>query len=125
MAEYIDRDDAVAVIEEKQKELCPVGMFSRHAVYGTDREKFDAWEEIIEQIERIPAADVRPVRRGTWTDAAIAADNLYGTHGMLYQIRGYVCNCCHEFSLARFNFCPNCGADMRPASMSGANGEES
>lgn len=59
--EYIEHEAAIAVIEEKQKELCPVGMYSRHAVYGSDREKFDAWEEIIEAIEAIPAADVRPV----------------------------------------------------------------
>ena len=60
--EYIEHEAAIAVIEEKQKELCPVGMYSRHAVYGSDREKFDAWEEIIEAIEAIPAADVRPVK---------------------------------------------------------------
>ena len=60
--EFIEREAAIAVIEEKQKELCPVGMYSRHAVYGSDREKFDAWEEIIEAIEAIPAADVRPVK---------------------------------------------------------------
>ena len=61
MAEYIVREAAIAVIEEKQKELCPVGMYSRHAVYGSDREKFDAWQEIIDTLEAIPAADVRPV----------------------------------------------------------------
>ena len=59
--EYIEREAAIAVIEEKQKELCPVGMYSRHAVYGSDREKFDAWQEIIDALEAIPAADVRPV----------------------------------------------------------------
>ena len=75
---------------------------------------------VVERLmEAIPAADVRPVRRGTWTDAAIAADNLYDTHGMLYLIRGYACNCCCEFSLARFNFCPNCGADMRGGEQDG------
>ena len=61
MAEYIEREAAIAVIEEKQKELCPVGMYSRHAVYGSDREKFDEWQEIIDALESIPAADVRPV----------------------------------------------------------------
>ncbi len=59
--EYIEREAAIAVIEEKQKELCPVGMYSRHYVYGSDREKFDAWQEIIDTLEEIPAADVRPV----------------------------------------------------------------
>lgn len=59
--ECIEREAAIAVIEEKQKELCPVGMYSRHAVYGSDREKFDEWQEIIDTLESIPAADVRPV----------------------------------------------------------------
>lgn len=61
MSEYIERESAIAVIEEKQKELCPVGMYSRRSVYGSDREKFDAWQEIIDTLEAIPAADVREV----------------------------------------------------------------
>ena len=77
------------------------------------------WDACLDEIAKLPAADVRPVRRGTWTDAAIAADNLYDTHGMLYLIQGYACNCCCEFSLARFNFCPNCGADMRGGGQDG------
>ena len=97
MAEYIEREAAIAVIEEKQKELCPVGMYSRHAVYGSDREKFDAWEEIIEAIEAIPAADVQPVRHGRWIK------------------RGWstVCSECGEdYAFAKRNYCPNCGAKM-------------
>lgn len=64
--DLISRSAVVSMIEEKQKELCPLGLFSRHAVYGADREKFDAWDEIIEQIERIPAEDVFPVVHGRW-----------------------------------------------------------
>lgn len=63
MTEYIDREAAIAIIEEKQKELCPVGRYGRGCVYGTDREKFDAWDEIINDLENIPAADVVPVTR--------------------------------------------------------------
>lgn len=61
MAEYIQLEDAIAVIEEKQKELCPVGRYSRNYVYGSDREKYDAWDEIIDALENIPSADVAPV----------------------------------------------------------------
>lgn len=50
MSEYIARDAAIAIIEEKQKELCPVGRYSRHYVYGTDRERFDARQEIIDAL---------------------------------------------------------------------------
>ncbi len=73
MAEYIKLEDAIAIIEEKQKELCPVGRYGRGYVYGLDREKYDAWDEIINALENIPAADVVPVVR--CKDCA----HLYGT----------------------------------------------
>ena len=106
MAEYIERDAAIAVIEEKQKELCPVGMYSRHAVYGSDREKFDAWQEIIDTLEAIPAADVRPVVRGKWDDDGYGWVRCSICRGAIAVARGG----------NKFNFCPNCGADMREGS---------
>lgn len=66
MAEHIEREAAIAIIEEKQKELCPVGRYGRGYVYGSDREKYDAWDEIIDALENIPAADVAPVVHGRW-----------------------------------------------------------
>lgn len=63
MDEYIKRDAAIAIIEEKQKELCPVGRYGRGYVYGSDRDKYDAWDEIVDALENIPAADVAPVVR--------------------------------------------------------------
>lgn len=63
MAEYIKREAAIAIIEEKQKELCPIGRYGRGYVYGSDREKYDAWDEIIDALENIPSADVAPVVR--------------------------------------------------------------
>ena len=61
MAEYIKLEDAIAIIEEKQKELCPVGRYGRGYVYGLDREKYDAWDGIIDALENVPAADVAPI----------------------------------------------------------------
>lgn len=66
MDEHIKREAAIAIIEEKQKELCPVGRYGRGYVYGSDREKYDAWDEIINALKNIPAADVAPVVRGRW-----------------------------------------------------------
>lgn len=63
MSEYIACDAAIAIIEEKQKELCPVGRYSRHYVYGTDRERFDAWQEIIDALVTSKTADVEEVVR--------------------------------------------------------------
>ena len=76
MAEYIKREAAVALIEEKQKELCPVGRWSRHEVYGTDREKFDAWQEIIDALNSIPTVDAVVVTR--CKDCKWFADNNGG-----------------------------------------------
>lgn len=73
MAEYMKREDAIAVIEEKQKELCPVGRYGRGYVYGSDREKYDSLDEIIDALQNIPNADVVPVVR--CRDCA----HLYGT----------------------------------------------
>lgn len=98
--EYIEREAAIAVIEEKQKELCPVGMYSRHAVYGSDREKFDAWQEIIDTLEAIPAADVRPVVRGQWVDGKC---NQCGEHAPFWSM---------ATTYYRSRYCPNCGAVM-------------
>lgn len=61
MDEYINKETAIAIIEEKQKELCPVGRYGRGYVYSTDREKYDSWDEIIDALENIPSADVVPV----------------------------------------------------------------
>lgn len=61
MAEYIELEDVIAIIEEKQKELCSVGRYGRGYVYGSDREKYDAWDEIIDALENVPAADAAPI----------------------------------------------------------------
>ena len=50
----IDAEKAIEIIESKQKELCPVGRDGRNYVYGSDREKYDAWDEIIDVLENLP-----------------------------------------------------------------------
>jgi hypothetical protein len=73
-----------------------------------------ALNSAVEDIKSIPAADVRPVRRGKWIGypECIKYANAYSDDHI-------VCSACEEcFSILdndceRFNFCPNCGADMR------------
>ena len=78
MAEYIKLEDAIAIIEEKQKELCPVGRYGRGYVYGSDREKYDAWDEIIDALENAPSADVAPVVRcKDCINGIVSDDNKY------------------------------------------------
>ena len=63
-----------------------------------------ALELAITDIEEAPAADVRPVVRGRWSEKPY----LLGTTN--------VCSVCGEnygMPHGKYNFCPNCGADMR------------
>ena len=54
----------------------------------------------------IPAADVRPARRGKWETAV-----LDGPPGMRPIVSH--CSCCNHVCSCRWYYCPNCGADMR------------
>lgn len=88
MAEYIEREAVNALIEA---ECSPkVAAFLNHA------------------IDNIHAADVRPVVRGRWIKCV-------GENGVTSACR---CSLCgfedNRFSV--FNYCPNCGADMREES---------
>ena len=104
MAKYIKLEDAIAIIEEKQKELCPVGRYGRGYVYGSDRDKYDAWDEIIDALENIPSANVTPVVNGRWENG------------------NPICPVCGEDKFKDLDadiwcdwlppFCPNCGAKM-------------
>lgn len=109
MAKYIDQSAAIEIIEEKQKELCPVGRYGRGYVYGSDREKYDAWDEIIDALDAISLADVAPVVHGRWIDAP----------WLYYGAKQYVCSRCRNDKYWRKRdlhfkepYCPNCGAKM-------------
>lgn len=119
MAEYFERKAAIAIIEEKQKELCPVGRYGRGYVYGSDREKYDAWDEIIDALENIPAADVAPVVHGRW----IPSESDFDDDDTLFDVEEWCdwqCSACGEDicyddpmpALFLPKYCPNCGAKM-------------
>jgi hypothetical protein len=63
----------------------------------------------VADIDTIPAADVVEAKRGRWEEADDGD--------------GVVCSVCREdfcniyLEVDRFNFCPNCGADMREAQL--------
>ena len=103
MDEYIYKDEAFAIIENKQREICPMGKYSRNAVYGSDREAFDNWQEILDKIEAIQPADVAPVRHGQWISF------LDGDHIM--PERYYRCSRCGRVESSRQPYC-HCGAKM-------------
>ena len=61
-----------------------------------------------ERMERIPAADVRPVMRARWQYKTITVP---GGKGQTYA--KWCCTACKGKAKERTNYCPNCGADMR------------
>lgn len=64
-------------------------------------EAADAIEELKQENERLTAADVRPVVRGRWITRPYMLGNTQ------------YCSLCGENYGMKYNFCPNCGADMR------------
>lgn len=94
MAEYIDRDMFLKLISHKPS--CPT----------TDRED-RLINGFISAVKNCPAADVREVGRGKWMLNALESVATCSE-----------CECCvptiWKDPDIYWNFCPNCGADMRP-----------
>ena len=86
MTEYIEREAAI------------------DAVFGAMADG----RAVFPALNNLPAADVRPVVRGKWS---IVYDDFMKSN---YD----TCSCCGKeyFGANGFNFCPNCGADMREES---------
>ena len=76
--------------------------------YGTGYQSIEDTEAVeIDDIESVPAIDMRPVVRGEWKKS-------YADHES-FGVRPFFryCSECHESTVYTYNFCPNCGADMR------------
>lgn len=115
MAEYIKLENAIAIIEEKQKELCPVGRYGRSYIYGSDKDKYDAWNEIIDALENIPSADVVPVVHAQWLkeEKETYCPVQYREDGepILHKYTCYTCSLCGRNSGTLEPYC-HCGAKM-------------
>lgn len=98
--EYISREAAIEA-------LCKA-----HSPYPRRR------EISIRAIQEIPAADVRPVVHGEWEEIAIIPD-AYDIAGVITWASKMRCQKCGfttyaiEGGFSQYNFCPNCGADLR------------
>ena len=96
MSDYISREAATA--------YAPLPKEYREYSTSNLDDAFDyGYNFAIEQLESIPAADVRPVAHGEWKH----------TVGVSYR-----CSACGKetYMGEGMNFCPNCGADMREES---------
>lgn len=59
MIEYISRSAAIAILEERQKETCPLGLWGRR--YANDVAAYDYWEELIDAVNALPVLEVPDV----------------------------------------------------------------
>ncbi len=109
MSDYISRESAIAVVEDTQKEVCPLGLLGRR--FAFDKEQYDLLQELIEKLEAIPAADVELVRHGQW----LRTDDDWSS---LVTIQCSACGgeWCFEVDedvqLLGYNYCPGCGCKM-------------
>lgn len=94
MDDYISREAAIALTDQHCFET-----------------SYDAvWME--EELRKLPAADVRPVVRGHYVGEYDGYADGNPVYDMWYCSE---CGCCFEDwdEKPTYNFCPNCGADMR------------
>lgn len=69
--EYVFKDEVISLLEDKQRELCPVGRYGRGWVYGSDRDEYDRWQELIDQVESLKTVGVVNSFPGTVGDGSI------------------------------------------------------
>lgn len=105
MTDYISREAALDAISE----------WLMKALHQENTSSYNegeraAYRTVISEIAELPAADVRPVVRGTW----VGIDD--------YPHEDWECDHCGSVVEGTddpwnyYNFCPNCGADMREES---------
>ena len=87
MAEYIEREYVLKCMEDSYKNA---------GISAEAASKVRKW------LYKAPAADVRPVVHGRW----VTRPYMMG--------KTEYCSRCGENYGRKHNFCPNCGADMRP-----------
>lgn len=63
---YVPKDEVIALLEDKQRDLCPTGRFGRGYVYGSDREEFDRWQELIDAVEHMHTVGVVQFSESTY-----------------------------------------------------------
>ena len=110
MAGYIERDSVFNMIGEHQKSFCPLRLWGRR--FSNDKNAYDAWQVVLDEIDSVPAADVAPVVHGRWISWEEAGNFIPSPDR-------YECSVCHYAEQRLCNgddmlslYCPNCGAKM-------------
>ena len=135
MAEYIKRDDALSMLDGIYD--CNDMVFENDSCEGRDCAScrwYDTKKYIRGRMANLPAADVAPVRNGTWTEVQVIriaepVDHNDWKKGLLIHdeqrlpsaVATMRCSKCHRYHNEVYfygnptemvHYCPNCGARM-------------
>lgn len=96
MSDYIKREDAINKITIELSEVDIYSLPKDAIIIG-----------LTNDIKNIPSANGEERKRGEWIKKE--------KRGVMTTHTEYHCSECQTIMGARWNFCPNCGADMRGA----------
>ena len=121
MSDYISREALAAEMKERQTEA---GKWLREAKDHDTAVRADAVLSFLCEVkltlDKLPAADVRPVVRGKWKPDYDSTEYDFDGSTPLLEPRifqdGWQCSLCGQYTPSETNFCHNCGADMREES---------
>lgn len=104
MPEYIEREKVYDIFGAKQQELLKYHRY--YQLNDADKEEFDLYDLYMNEVERIPTADVVEVRHGHWIGS-----NRTGVYD------NWCCSICGKYEDVRSkrllgNYCKWCGSKM-------------
>lgn len=99
MARYINADVLIEKIIKKATEMFTVDSVYQHYL--------NALIDVEDIIKAESTADVVDRKKGKWKREVLGSTSGYGTTVM------YQCSNCEHMAISQYNFCSNCGADMR------------
>ena len=116
MTDYISREAFAAEMKERQTEAWK---WLREAKDHDTAVRADAVLSFLCEVkltlDKIPAADVRENKRGKWEEKEV-----FEAMGHVDELQSAFCPVCkryhttpYSYYFTHYNFCPNCGADMR------------
>lgn len=98
MTKYINRDKAIAYVEEQYR------------LFKDDEGKQAIVEGCVEALKFTPTADVVEVKHGEWVE------NQHISQKLGIPVKNeffFTCSLCGHDSIGKSNYCRECGANMR------------
>ena len=93
--------------------LIDVDVFEVVFFEGKSEEFVEGATYVLEQIDKQPTVEAKPVVYGEWIEDQVETGDPFGNgYYLIDMLRCSVCGAFFDVSETR-NFCPECGADMR------------